>query len=332
MFTRQSSIICVGAGSSQLSLIRAIKKVGYKCIAFDRNPNAPGKSEADFFFPCSTHDYFRAIKKIAETRNKLKAVMVKAAGYPVMTAAHIARAFNLDFLKPDIAEKLIWKNNLVEFSVSNNLKVAPSLTHFTLEDVRPDFLPAVLRPNKDIRGRSTCYRVNNEAELKGRLNGNSTAGGFTLSKFIEGEDIALITVFNQDLNEMRGVWLRELNQFQGDGAIRFDGFKIINVVPDFIIDQATAIVDTIIQQAGATRGCFSFAFRVAKDGALYLIEVHPDLGGEFIMDKLIPEYFEQPFLEDLVQFIAGEIKHINYLPKVIRPMIQGVSINIPKVS
>ena len=102
--------------------------------------------------------------------------------------------------------------------------------------------------------------------------------------------------------------------------------------PDFIIDQATAIVDTIIQQAGATRGCFSFAFRVAKDGALYLIEVHSDLGGEFIMDKLIPEYFEQPFLEDLVQFIAGKIERLNYLPKVIRPMIQGVSINIPKVS
>ena len=312
----ESSIICVGAGSSQLSLIRAIKKMDYKCVAFDRNPNAPGKSEADFFFSCSTHDYLHAIKTLAETRNKLKAVMVKAAGYPVITAAHIARAFNLDFLKPDIVEKLIWKDTLVEFSVSNNLKVAPSLTHFTFEDVRPDFFPAVLRPNKDIRGRSTCYRVNNEAELKGRLNRNSTAGGFTLSKFIEGEDIALITVFNQDLNEMRGVWLRELNQFQRDGAIRFDGFKIINVVPDFIIDQATAIVDTIIQQAGATRGCFSFAFRIAKDGALYLIEVHPDLGGEFIMDKLIPEYFEQPFLEDLVRFNAGEIEHLNYLPKV----------------
>ena len=312
----ESSIICVGAGSSQLSLIRAIKKVDYKCVAFDCNPNAPGKSEADFFFCCSTHDYLQAIKKIAKTGIKPKAVMVKAAGYPVMTAAHIARAFNLDFLKPDIAEKLIWKNNLVEFSVSNNLKVAPSLTDFTVEDVRPDFFPAVLRPNKDIRGRSTCYLVRNETELKNRLNGNTNVDDFTLSQFIEGVDITLITVFNQDLNEMRGVWLRELNQFQGDGAIRFDGFKIINVVPDFIIDQATAIVDTIIQQAGATRGCFSFAFRAAKDGALYLIEVHPDLGGEFIMDKLIPEYFEQPFLEDLVRFSAGEIKHINYLPKV----------------
>jgi len=324
--TRQSSIICVGAGSSQLSLIRAIKKVGYKCIAFDRNPNAPGKSEADFFFPCSTHDYFRAIKKIAETRNKLKAVMVKAAGYPVMTAAHIARAFNLDFLKPDIVEKLIWKNTLVEFSVSNNLKVAPSLTHFTLEDVRPDFLPAVLRPNKDIRGRSTCYLIKNKTELKSRLNGNRNVDGFTLSQFIEGEDIGLITVFNQDLNELRGVWFRELNQFNEDGSIRFEGFNVLDDVPDFVTNQAKTIVDAIINQSSAGRGCLSFAFRVSKDSILYLIEVHPDLGGEFIMDKLIPEYFEQPFLEDLVRFSAGEIKHIYYLPKV-KPSDKSCCIN-----
>ncbi len=30
--------------------------------------------------------------------------MVKAAGYPVITAAHIAQAFNLDFIKPGIVE------------------------------------------------------------------------------------------------------------------------------------------------------------------------------------------------------------------------------------
>ena len=38
----KDAIVSVAAGTSQLALIRAAKRLGYAVIAVDRDPNAPG--------------------------------------------------------------------------------------------------------------------------------------------------------------------------------------------------------------------------------------------------------------------------------------------------
>ena len=50
------TIMIVGAGRSQIPLIKAAKKEKYHTVVCDTNPLAPGVSIADEFLPVSTKD------------------------------------------------------------------------------------------------------------------------------------------------------------------------------------------------------------------------------------------------------------------------------------
>ena len=313
------AIISVGAGHSQLSLIRAIKAAGYKCVAFDRDASAPGGSFADAFFECSTHDADAAISQLSEIALPFKAVMVKAAGQPVVTAAKIARHFHLDFLAPHVLESIIWKDALVEFARAHDIRVAETVANVN-GNVPDDFFPAVLRPNRDIRGRETCYLVHNKEEMSQRLKKNShpDAAGHSLSRYLEGRDLVLVIVFDASRKNWRGLWLTEENKFQSDGSISFNGFVPTTDVNDSVCQQAMRTVEKVVHFSGAWRACMMFSFRVTTDDLVYLIEIHPDLGGEGVVDDVIPNFLGQPFLTDLVRFYAGDLDQLKYLKKVFR--------------
>jgi hypothetical protein len=309
------AVISVGAGRSQISLIRAIKSAGYTCVAFDRDGNAPGSALADYFFECSTHDADAAIAQLSKLEIAFKAVMVKAAGQPVVTAAKIARQFHLDFPSPRLAESIIWKDGLVDFARLHQIRVAE--THVNVNgNVPDDFFPAVLRPNRDIRGRETSYLIHHKRELRRRLLDNPQPHGHSLSRYIDGRDLILMIVFDASRKNWRGLWFHERNTFESDGSISFAGFTPTAETNESACQQAMDIVEKVVRFSGAWRGCMMFSFRVTADHAVYLIEIHPDLGGEGLLEEIIPNHFGQPFLEDLVRFYAGDLLQIKYLPKV----------------
>lgn len=313
----RAAVISVGAGRSQFSLIRAIKSAGYQCAAFDRDARAPGRALADRFFECSTHDADAAISHLSKIDLPFKAVMVKAAGQPMITAAKIAKHFHLDFPSPRLIESIIWKDALVDFARAHKIPIAETITNVN-GNVPDDFFPAVLRPNRDLRGRETCYLVHNEEEMTRRLRDNPQPHGHSLSRYIAGRDLILVIVFDAPQKNWRGLWLREENQFASDGSISFSGFVPMAEISDSVNRQALDAVEKVISLSGAWRGCMMFSFRVTRDDVVYLIEIHPDLGGEGLIENVMPKYFGQPFLEDLVRFYAGDLAQIKYLPKVFR--------------
>ncbi len=309
-------IISVGGGRSQLSLIKAIHEAGYGCVAFDKNPEAEGRREADYFFLCSTHDFKQAIHRLQTCQYKWQAVMVKAAGYPVISAAHIAQNLHLDFIAPEVAKSLIWKDTLIHYARKNQIPVPESFVRFYIEEIPEEFFPAVLRPNQDISGRWSTVFLKRKDGLFRYFEGypKTQVTEYTLSQYIPGYDIALVTVFDLAQKDIRGVWLREYNQFTQKGTINFGGIKPLKAVKMDIRVKAAQIVDKILQRCGATRGFMSFSFRVGSDDTVYLIEVHPDLGGEGVIDELLPAHLQRPFLKDLVRFCAGDLPRIDYLP------------------
>ena len=314
--TNSECVVSVGAGSSQLPLIKAINAAGYCSIAFDRDASAPGSSETAIFFECSTHDYECALAHLSSVEEKIITVMVQATGVPVVTASHIAQTLDLDFISPKIAEKIIWKDKLARFACENDIQIAGTIANCHYETVPADFFPAVLRPNRDIRGRSTCFLVKDKFDFEQRLLDHPQHNGYSLSKFIKGYDIALVCVFDQTVNNIRGVWLREHNRFGDEGAIDFEGISPLERVPANIAVQAKAMVRKVLHLSGANRGCLNFSFRVSTDEVLYLIEIHPELVGEYVLDEIVPSFLDKPFLADLVRFNTGALAKMDYLPEV----------------
>ena len=50
------TLVCLGAGKSQVPVINAAKNLGYSVIAVDIDADAPGFNSADVAFNFSTHD------------------------------------------------------------------------------------------------------------------------------------------------------------------------------------------------------------------------------------------------------------------------------------
>ena len=86
-------VISLGAGREQLPLIKAIQAEGYKCLAFDINPEADGASLADDFHCVSNRD-IAAMHSYIEDERSIAGVM--AAGTEVPDAmAILAHRLNL---------------------------------------------------------------------------------------------------------------------------------------------------------------------------------------------------------------------------------------------
>ncbi|OCC30572.1 ATP-grasp domain protein [Leptospira interrogans serovar Canicola] len=51
---------------------------------------------------------------------------------------------------------------------------------------------------------------------------------------------------------------------------------------------------------------FVAEFRINPQGEIYLIEAVPEVGGEFLADNLIPNYFGSSYFENLVKLLVGE--------------------------
>lgn len=51
---------------------------------------------------------------------------------------------------------------------------------------------------------------------------------------------------------------------------------------------------------------FVAEFRINPQGEIYLIEAVPEVGGEFLADVLIPNYFGSSYFKNLVKLLTGE--------------------------
>ena len=69
-------VLCVGAGMLQVPLLQEAKALGLQVIATDGNPEAPGATVADAFYPIDTYDVPGHIHLVKHLRRRLSGVHV----------------------------------------------------------------------------------------------------------------------------------------------------------------------------------------------------------------------------------------------------------------
>ena len=86
------TIMIIGAGKSQMPLIEAAKKEGYRTVVCDLNPEAPGVREADTFRRVSTKDRDGLFE--TARREKIDGIAANSE-YAMCDAAFISSALGL---------------------------------------------------------------------------------------------------------------------------------------------------------------------------------------------------------------------------------------------
>ena len=304
-------VICLGAGKSQVSLIKNAQLLGYRVLAIDRNPKAPGFDFANESMIESTHNSDNIIEKIKGI--ELCGLLARSTGGALFTAASIVKEYKIPGVSYDLANIATSKSALHKFSLDNNIRVPYGVKVSSVEEfndneftdqiiVKPDFTIVGKKSITKVRS-SNKHEVNNAIELALLSSGNEFV---EIEDFIEGYDCSYLSWIENGVSSILLTW-DELIGFDENFNLFQFGVSMPSI--SLTIKQSKKIEKIIHDFAKLfpdVRTLLSFSFRVDTKGIPWLIEVHADMTGDLILDKLAPVATDCDFLLEITKlFIDG---------------------------
>ncbi|KKS33158.1 MAG: ATP-grasp domain protein [Parcubacteria group bacterium GW2011_GWC2_42_12] len=317
------AIVCLAAGKSQLIVIEKAKELGLSVIAVDRDPNAPGFALSDEKIELSTYDATPIINKLYSLKDKYKLIGVvnRASGPPVVTAAKICQVFELPGVPPKSASIIVNKSQLMAACSGRGIATPACQAVSSLEDINYEHLdlPCIVKPSLSLVGKKGVRLVLKKDSLPEAFMAACQAamnGIVNVEEFVPGRDVSLMGVVVK--GQLHCITLLdELNVTDSNGNIKGVGFAIPSVFsgqPEeaSIIGMAKKIVDSFKLDTTA----FNMSCRCESRGTPRLVEIHLDLGGDLILDALIPESTSFDVLEFMFRALTGE-----------KPVLQNITFN-----
>lgn len=324
------TLLILGCGKSQAPLIIKAQQMGFKIIGVDKNPDSYAAKIVDLFICESTYSYddLNANPKFTSIK-KIDGILIKSSGIPILTSSKIAKKFNIPHVPLESVKKCIYKDLLKIFCKENKIYTAnwitlnklPSQSFLLEKDIE---FPIVLRPAISVKGKSGIYLIKNFDDLKkyfdkalmGSLNNK-----VILDKYVDGIDYQIFG-FVDNSKFYQTFILEEMNYFGPDRRLYNLGFKTLERFFDICLnDKITKLISSLINKLSIKRSPFFLSLRVPLDGPnLYVIEIHLDLGGEFLMDEFLPKSMNIDFIATAINASIGDIKtmkDIKIFPKAM---------------
>ena len=307
-----AAVVSIAAGEGQIPLLRAARALGFAVIAVDRDVDAPGLAFADEAILCSTHDAEAVIRGLVPLRGAydLAAIATKSSGVPVATAARVARALGLRGLDPDGAQRAVTKPGTMQLAARAGV---PTPRHFavgTFEEFAARGVPPplVFKPSLTVVGKAGVALVREEHELAARFaeaHAAAADGVVEVEEYVAGSDTAVLGLFDAEGFQTLAL-VDEDTRFTPEGAARGFGFAMPSAHQGTAVDhRLVGLAARFVEANALGTGYGAFTFRVGLDGAPKLIEVHLDLAGDFVADRLLPAATGLDLLGATLLHLAG---------------------------
>jgi len=287
-------LIVLGSGPNQLPFILKSKKLGLMVLVIDQNPDTPGFNQAYLSILLSTYDTDLVIEKLRSLEKKYKYIglIARSSGPALKTAARISETFNLNGLTSEIVPIATEKAMLRLFCESHNLKM-PAGQRVTShsEWLSPLPYPLIVKPDFPIVGKQAIRLVENKKALETAIDDAcqaSYSGYAEIEAFIPGIDVSVLFHLNGGKSVPIAFW-DELNVIGSDHRVRGLGESIPSVVVGTEVQsQIEETINRFGKYFGNVTGLLILSFRIDMDDNISIIELHADLGGDLIADKLMP--------------------------------------------
>jgi len=302
-------VICLGAGASQLPLIKAASDLGYRVLAVDRNPDSEG-----FVFAAEAlvHSIYDADGLITEIGSRsFEGILCRCTGQALFTAAKISDYFGLSGVNYELANISTSKSALREFCTDKHINMPRGIKSnikngvISINDfsnyvvVKPDF---TLVGKKSIKKISTDDNglLSKSIEIASIDSGN---GLVEIEQFIDGYDCSFLFWMESGTLTLLLDW-DELSYFDNNGDLISIGASTPSVAASLRnLDEIFEITNELCADFSSVSALLAFSFRVDKNGKCWLIEIHADYTGDLILDVLAPNASGYNYLEDLTSLI-----------------------------
>ena len=315
----KKAIINIAAGPSQIPVIKKAKELGYSVLAIDKNRSAPGFAFCDEQIICSTYDHVCMIEKLRHYEKKYDFVGVinRSSGPPVVTTAHISAFFQLPGITPYAAELFMNKDKLAIFCDENNIPRPKTL--IIKKSTWPSNLnikfPCIIKPSLSLVGKKGVYFVKNFNEFQRKIKialKYTKNGHINIEEYIHGRDVSLISfIANKKL--MPFCLVDEINIQTDDGRIIGYAFAIPSIFQNTPAEEKIyKIANKIIDTLQLNTSPFLISFRCnTYNYCPKVIEIHLDLGGDFLIECLFPNSLNIDFLKTAIKILTQQEININ---------------------
>ena len=289
------SVLIVGCGFPQLSLLRAAKALGLRVVGVDLNARAVGVAVCDEFHRVSTTDV-DAIAALV-TRTKILAITSTGSEASTKTAALVAARLSLPFYAaPETIRRCQEKDLMRAAYAAAKLRVPEFARCATIAEARTfakrNGYPVVVKPSHGW-GQRGVARVDEDEELArafddarahdARVNGALEAASVVVEGWLEGREYSVNGWVER--GELVSYCVTERIKVPGKRPL---GVMIAELYPSGLSQaEEASVVDEARRGAAAlghTRGpCYS-QVALSGDGLPRLFETAARLGGGFDAD------------------------------------------------
>lgn len=303
-------ILLLGGSSQQVIAIKKAKELGYYTILCDFLPDNPGQNFADKFYLLSTTDK-ESILEVA-VKEKINGIVAYASDPAAPTAAYVAEKLNLNGHPYNSVDILTDKSKFREFLQKNNFctPYAKSYTDFEvmLNDIKHFKLPVLIKP-VDSSGSKGISLINSFKDLEDKFN---IALNFSRAKKI------IIEEFVEHIGyQVAG------DGFSVDGKLVFRCFgnnhldansanPFVPVSASFPLNMSLRLQEKIHDEIQRLltllkmgTGAYNFDIKVDKNENIFLMEVGPRNGGNYI-PQIIKYLTGFDMVEHTIKVAMGE--------------------------
>jgi biotin carboxylase len=302
------AVVSLAAGASQLPLLSAARALGHAVVGVDRDPEPAGAELCDALVQASTHDADEVQRALAGLPAELKpiAVVTKSSGPPVVTTARVARALGLRGLDPDLAERALTKPGTLQIAHEAGVAVPRYATVADTAALEALDIPTplVCKPALTAIGKRGVGIARSPDELLRcfeEARASSPDGVVQVESWHPGRDVVVFALFHDGRVSPQALF-DEDTDFDSGGRARGGGFVLPTSCADFDAAAVRSAAARFLTIRDLGTGSAYLTFRVADGLEPVLIEVHFDLGGDAVADRLLTEV--RP-MRATVELLAG---------------------------
>lgn len=316
--TGPDCVLSIGAGPSQVPLIRAAHAAGFAVWALDRAASPAAAPWLAAHLPVGTHDPAAAIAAIRghALAPRTCAVLQRTSGPALATAAAAAAALAVPGPAGAFCAAAVRKSVLRREAAALGLPVpAGCLVRNAagLAERLPGGGPLLVKPDMPLRGKTAVLRLRPQDRGSARETeailqaGRASANGLAeVQAWLPGHDVGLLLLLADGVPRL-ALCYDEIVAQQDDGHVH--GLGLAAPAAGLGAAQLTALALPLARRLGMDRGFAFFSFRAGPGATAHLFEVNPGLCGDGIADRLLPALFPafDPFAAEVAAWtgIAG---------------------------
>lgn len=299
----KGTIISLGAGENQVPMIQKAVEMGYQVIGVDMRSQAPGFSFCSYKIIESITEYRRIYSKITKLslEDHLVGVGSRSFGKAVQTVAYLAEKFKLPGNPPAVIQNFYNKEKMKLFLSQNGIKVPLQYDPNSIvkqKKINSIPFPLIYKPI-DGNSKKGIKIIQSVEELKKLPKSNTRT---FLEDYIIGSEVTVLGLVSKSKFHLVSVSDKITTQFP-------PYLEIAHILPTRFTNFLGEILmnmQRIVNITGLMMGPVVAEFKINTNGDLYLMEVMPEVGGEYLAEELIPRYYKYDYFYDFVSTIVGK--------------------------